>query len=313
MSTDCNTQSDSSPYGTIADWVIKAEQVMQDAGLFFGHGTATARDEACWMVSNTLRWPPDFDSGLFEQMLEAEQTQVLNELLLKRVETRKPLAYLIDEAWFAGLRFKVNADTLIPRSPLAELIVDGMAPWLDFNQPLRVLEVGTGSGCIAAAMAWHWPNLQIDASDISPAALDLAQHNLDQLQVSHRVRLIQADVFEGVGLSAKSRYDLIISNPPYVPQASMWTLPREYQHEPDLALVAGKDGLDIVRRLVLGAPEFLNDDGWLVVEVGEAQPQAQAWLADAEPLWLEFEHGGEGVFLMSRAACLNLGVTLENQ
>lgn len=283
---------------TLADWVRRAANVMDSAGLHFGHGTARAIDEACWIAAHVLDLPADFDDACLEGTPTAEQRGRLDALLDQRVETRKPLAYLLGEAWFAGLRFRVTEATLVPRSPLGELVAGGLMPWLDLNRPLRVLEVGTGSGCIAGALAWHWPALEIEAVDISEAALDVAQDNLRRLGVADRVRLRVSDVYAALG---EARYDLVISNPPYVPEASMHDLPDEYRHEPVDALVAGPDGLAIVRRLIAGASEHLTPDGLLLIEVGEAAEAAAHLLADTEAIWLEFEHGGEGVFLLDRA------------
>ena len=291
---------------TIHDWAEQAAGRMEHAGLFFGHGTATAFDEACWMVSHSLDLAPDFDDDMMQLNLKAEEADKLEDLLKRRIETRKPLAYLIGEAWFAGLRFQVDESTLVPRSPLAELILQGLSPWLELDRPLRVLDVGTGSGCIAAAFAWHWPALQVDATDISTAALELAADNLRRLGLADRVRLIESDVYSALadGPDPPRRYDLVVSNPPYVPNASMDELPAEYLHEPDMALRAGDDGLDIVRRLLKGAPEHLTPGGFVLLEVGEAAPQTQSLLGDVASIWLEFEHGGEGVVLLDRAACL---------
>ena len=279
---------------------------MLRADLFFGHGTATAFDEACWMLSHVLDLPPDFDDAMLTEALEPAQAETLDRLLRRRIETRKPLAYLIGEAWFAGLRFRVDENTLVPRSPLAELIVGGLLPWLDLARPLRVLDVGTGSGCIAASLAWHWPALRVDATDVSPAALAVARDNVAGLGLADRVRVIESDVYAGLDSSGEgqARYDLIVSNPPYVPELSMTALPEEYRHEPALALRAGEDGLDIVRRLLAGAPEHLSASGFLLLEVGEAQPATEAMLGETAAIWLEFEHGGEGVVLLDRAACL---------
>lgn len=286
---------------TVLQWVERAAERMQRAGLFFGHGTATAFDEACWMVSHSLDLAPDFDDRTMAWRLKPEQLERLENLLQQRIATRKPLAYLIGEAWFAGLRFIVDENTLVPRSPLAELIVAGLLPWLDLDRPLRVLDVGTGSACIAAAFAWHWPALQVDAADISAPVLQIAAENVRRLGLAERVRLIESDVYSALD---GQRYDLIVSNPPYVPNASMDALPDEYLHEPDLALRAGDDGLDIVRRLLAGAPEHLTPGGFMLLEVGEAQPATEALLGDVESIWLEFEHGGDGVVLLDRAACL---------
>ncbi|MDT8409862.1 MAG: 50S ribosomal protein L3 N(5)-glutamine methyltransferase [Wenzhouxiangellaceae bacterium] len=287
--------------GTILDWVQRAAATMEAAGLYFGHGTANAFDEACWMVTYVLKLRPDFDAASMQLKPRPAAIAELNQLLDQRIASRKPLAYLIGEAWFAGLRFDVDEHTLVPRSPLAELIAGGLDPWLDLDQPLQVLDMGTGSGCIAVALARHWPKLDIDAVDISEHALDVAERNIQRLGVADRVHARRSDLFAAL---ENKRYDLIISNPPYVPEASMQRLPDEYRHEPAMALAAGRDGLDIVRRLLSRAPDYLAPHGVLVVEVGEASAAAGRLLADTEAVWLEFEHGGEGVFLIDRAACL---------
>lgn len=291
---------------TIADWAEQAAERMLRAGLFFGHGTAAAFDEACWMVLHVGDLAPDFADETMRAKLTGKQVESLNLLLHQRIGMRKPLAYLIGEAWFAGMRFKVNENTMVPRSPMAELSLQGLSPWLDLTRSLRVLDVGTGSGCIAAALAVNWPALQLDATDISAAALECAADNIARLGLAGRVRLIESDVYAALDDSSgpSGRYDLIVSNPPYVPDASMADLPAEYLHEPDLALRGGHDGLDIVRRLLKGAPERLKPGGYLLLEVGEAAAQTQALLGDAESIWLEFENGGEGVVLLDRAACL---------
>lgn len=286
---------------TILQWAEQAAGRMQRAGLFFGHGTATPFDEACWMVSHSLDLPPDFNDDLMGLRPTADEIDRLEALLQQRLATRKPLAYLIGEAWFAGLRFNVDENTLVPRSPLAELINSGLLPWLDLQRSLRVLDVGTGSGCIAAALAWHWPELRVDAVDVSAPALELAGKNVRRLGLVDRVRLIESDVYSAL---AGERYDLIVSNPPYVPDASMGALPDEYLHEPELALRAGEDGLDIVRRLLAGAPEHLTPGGFMLLEVGEAQPATEALLGNVDSIWLEFAHGGDGVVLLDRAACI---------
>ncbi|MBY6205253.1 50S ribosomal protein L3 N(5)-glutamine methyltransferase [Halomonas denitrificans] len=301
-----STRSDQAPPPTLGEWVRKAAEAMDSAGLFFGHGTERSIDEACWMVAHQLDLSPDFDEAMFEVRVADEDRRALETLLARRIDTRRPLAYLLGEAWFAGLRFHVTPETLVPRSPLAELIVEGLQPWLDLERPLRVLEIGTGSGCIAGALAWHWPALSVDASDISAGALEVAAGNLRRLGVGDRVRLFESDVYDALG---ESRYDLIISNPPYVPQASMTDLPEEYRHEPARALVAGRDGLDIVRRLIAGAGDRLEPGGLLLVEVGEAAPMAAQLLADTDAIWLEFQHGGEGVFLLDRAAAVELAAS----
>jgi len=298
------------PPGSVGQWAIAAAEAMAQAGLFFGHGTATAIDEAAWMVSHVLVLAPDFDDGEFARPLSVEHRARLDALLQDRIATRKPLAYLVGEAWFAGLPFHVDESALVPRSPLAEIARDGLLPWLDFQRDLRVLDVGTGSGCIAIALARYWPALAVDAADISSAALMLAQRNVQRHGVVERVRLVESDVYDGLG---DARYDLILSNPPYVPQASMESLPEEYRHEPALGLEAGADGLDIFRRLLAGAPDHLAPDGLLVVELGEAAAAADALLEGIDAVWLDFEHGGEGVVLLDRAACLQFNQQCEER
>ena len=296
--------------GSVGQWTIAAAEAMDQAGLFFGHGTATAIDEAAWMVSHVLGLAPDFDDAEFARPLSAEHRARLAALLQDRIATRKPLAYLVGEAWFAGLPFHVDESALVPRSPLAEIARDGLLPWLDFRRDLRVLDVGTGSGCISIALARYWPALAVDAADVSPAALTLAQRNVQRHGVAERVRLVESDVYVGLG---DARYDLILSNPPYVPQASMESLPEEYRHEPALGLVAGSDGLEIFRRLLAGAPEHLTPTGLLLVELGEAAAAADALLGGIDAVWLDFAHGGEGVVLLDRPACLQFNQQCEER
>jgi ribosomal protein L3 glutamine methyltransferase len=274
---------------------------MEEAGVSFGHGTDNAVDEACWLASAVLAWPPDFDAGLFSYLLDADELDRLDRLLAQRIETRQPLAYLIGEAWLAGLSFEVNDQVLVPRSPLAELIVDGFEPWLSEHRLQRAVDVGTGSGCLAIALAHHHPGVRVDALDVSSAALALARRNVARHDLGDRVEVIESDLLAAV---QGRRYDLILSNPPYVPSASMTGLPREFDHEPRLGLEAGVDGLDCVRHLLKQAPAHLHEHGILVCEVGEAAQALEDLLApEVEPIWLEFAHGGDGVFLLDHAAC----------
>lgn len=280
--------------------VRSAAERMESAGLHFGHGTDNALDEACWLASHVLELPPDFGPEAFSRPVPEAARQRFEALLEARVQTRKPLAYLLGEAWFAGLKFRVSDDVLVPRSPLAELIVEGFEPWLEDRHLHRAVDVGTGSGCLAIALAHHHPRLRVDAVDVSEAALALAAENARRHGVDDRVRLIRSDLLSGL---LDQRYDLILANPPYVPESSMARLPREYRWEPALGLVAGADGLDLVRRLVVQAAECLTAHGILVCEVGEAAPALDEWLSDEPVTWLEFAHGGEGVFLLDQSAC----------
>ncbi len=274
---------------------------MDAAGLFFGHGTDNAFDEACWMASSVFGLAPDFDAAAAARVATAQEQERFEALLNERIETRRPLAYLLGQAWFAGLAFTVDENVLVPRSPLAELIVEGFAPWIEPGQLRRVVDVGTGSGCLAIATAYYWPEVEVDAVDISPGALALARRNAERHGVADRVAVIESDLLDGV---AGRRYDLILANPPYVPTASMAALPAEYRWEPALGLEAGEDGLDLVRRLLDTAGNHLEDDGVLIVEVGEAAEALEKLLLERriEFTWLAFEHGGDGVALIERAA-----------
>lgn len=273
---------------------------MDAAGLFFGHGTDNAFDEACWMASYVLGLPPDFDPEAFSRPVSAHDRERFESLLQQRIQTRRPLAQLIGEAWFAGLKFRVSDAVLVPRSPLAELIVAGFEPWLPTERLCRAVDVGTGSGCIAIALAHYYPQLRVDAVDVSEPALELAAENVREHGLGDRVRLFRSDLLDELPAGS---YDLILANPPYVPERSMATLPPEFGWEPRLGLVAGEDGLLLVRRLLEQAARRLSPHGILVCEVGEAAAALEAWLADEPVTWLEFAHGGDGVFVLDRDAC----------
>ena len=274
---------------------------MEAAGLYFGHGTDNAIDEACWLASSALGMEPDFEPAEFARELSLAQAREVEQLLSQRIESRKPLAYLLGEAWLAGLKFEVNEKVLVPRSPLAELILDGFEPWLPPQRLKRAVDIGTGSGCLAVAMAHYWPLLSVDAVDISEDALALARRNAEAHQLADRVQCIRSDLLDGV---PGQRYDLILANPPYVPTASMADLPPEFRHEPELGLEAGADGLDLVRRLLKSAPDHLTEHGILICEVGEAAQALENLLSPhLELVWLEFAHGGDGVFLLDAEAC----------
>jgi ribosomal protein L3 glutamine methyltransferase len=286
---------------TLEALIRQAAARMDAAGLFFGHGTDNALDEACWMASSVFGLPPDFDDAAVARTATEDERQRFETLLADRIQTRRPLAYLLGQAWFAGLPFTVNENVLVPRSPLAELIVEGFAPWVEPERLERVVDVGTGSGCLAVATAYYWPDVKVDAVDISPDALALARRNAERHGVADRVEVIESDLLDAL---EGRRYDVILANPPYVPTASMETLPREYRWEPRLGLEAGEDGLDLVRRLLDTAADHLEDDGVMIVEVGEAAEALEQLLLERgiEFTWLAFEHGGDGVALIEREA-----------
>jgi ribosomal protein L3 glutamine methyltransferase len=267
------------------------------AGLFYGHGTDNPHDEAAALVFHVLELEHSGEADLYAREVSAEQNERVELLSAQRIETRIPLAYLLQEAWFAGFPFQVDERVLIPRSPVAELIAARFEPWVDSRQVSSILEIGTGSGCIAIACALEFPAATVTATDISTDALDVARLNVDRYQLAERMHLVEADLASGVA----GAFDIIISNPPYVPELERGELPSEYAHEPALGLFSGTDGLDSARLILQDAPRLLSANGILVLEVG-AQWQALEQAFPALPfIWIEFEHGGEGVAVLPAA------------
>lgn len=280
---------------TCRDFLRWGETALRRGKVFYGHGTDDPWDEVSQLLLHVLALPIDADPRILDARLLRHEKQALVALLCRRVNERVPTPYLTGEAFFCGLSFAVDERVLIPRSPIAELIQAGFEPWLAFD-PTRVLDLCTGSGCIAIAMAHAFDEAHVDAADLSAEALSVARQNVAKYQLEERVSL-----FEGDGLAAVSgRYDLIVSNPPYVDAADMQSRPDEYRHEPDLALESGADGLDFTRTLLAQAADYLTEDGLLIVEVGNS------WVAleEAYPrlpfFWFEFEQGGSGVFMLSQ-------------
>ncbi len=279
---------------TLRQLVEWATRQLEQADLFYGHGTDNPRDEAVYLVFGSLRIPFDVPEAALDEPLSGAQCLRVRKRVEQRIESRQPAAYLLGEAWFCGLPFHVNEHVLVPRSPFAELIQEGFQPWLN-REPRRILDIGTGSGCIAIACALAFPQARVDATDISNQALEIAARNAERHGVQDRLQLITSDVFSHL---EGERYDLIVSNPPYVSQADIETLPAEYRHEPVLGLAGGGDGLDIVRRMLAEAGEHLTEDGVLIVEVGLMQERLAVTMPELPFIWLEFEQGGEGVFLL---------------
>ncbi len=278
--------------------VDRIEAALAGAPLAYGHGTDNARDEAVWLVLAALQRSPVSGDVDPEEPIDADGVAAAEALLERRVGERRPLAYLTGTAWFAGLALRCDERALVPRSPLAEPILERFEPWIGARPAHRILDLGTGNGCIALACAYAFPEAVVDATDVDPDALALARANIDAHGLGDRVALHQGDLFDA--LPDGHRFDLIVSNPPYVDAAAMERLPEEYRHEPLHGLSGGADGLMLVERILARAPYRLRPGGLLVVEVGRA---ADA-LAQRHPglglVWLEFDRGGAGVFAVLR-------------
>ncbi len=283
---------------TIRDLIRWGASRFNAAGLSFGHGTDNAFDEARVLLCHALHLPFQFPADYMGARLTDSEREAVGALFAQRIDTRKPAAYLTHEAWFAGLSFYVDERVLVPRSPMAEWIERGFAPWLEADDVDRVLDLCTGSGCIAIACAAHFSNAEVDAVDISAEALEVARQNVARHDLEDWVHLFQSDLFEAL---PTEQYQLIISNPPYVAADEMQTLPDEYRHEPDIGLRADKGGLDIVARILAQAGDYLSDDGILVVEVGNTEEMLVECFPDVPFVWLDFERGGHGVFLLESA------------
>ncbi len=263
----------------------------------FGHGTDNARDEAAALVSHALRLPLAGTGALYRRRVDRAGVQRVEALLARRIRERIPAAYLTGVTWFAGARIAVDPRVLIPRSPIAELIERRFAPWTDPGRVRRILDVGTGSGCIAIACARALPRARVDAVDISEEALAVAGSNVRRHRLARRVRLVRSDHFSALGGAS---YDIIVANPPYVGARELAGLPPEYRHEPRVALAAGSSGLDSVRIILAQAARHLRPHGLLIVEVGNTERAVRRSWPHLPFVWLQFERGGGGVFLLTR-------------
>ena len=278
-----------------------ANQLFEQSELFYGHGTDNAWDEAYALVIDALNLSHDISDEALQE-ISLEHPEELIALIHKRVNEHVPVPYLTHKAWFCGLPFYVDERVLIPRSPLAETICNYFEPWIDPETVTDVLDLCTGSGCIAIACAYAFENAKIDAVDLSQEALDVAEINVAQHNLSNQVRLLQGDLFHPVN---RKQYDIIVSNPPYVGQEEMESLPTEFEHEPTMALVSGALGLDIVDQILKQAARHLKDNGILIVEVGNTWQIMEEHYPNLPFVWLEFEMGGEGVFMLNKEDLLN--------
>jgi ribosomal protein L3 glutamine methyltransferase len=288
---------------TISGWIDWAQQKFSAAGLFYGHGTDNAVDEAVYLIAYALDTDYEFSGFEPDAQLADEHNQAIKNLFARRIETKKPAAYLVNKAWFCGLPFYVDERVLVPRSPIAELIEDEFQPWIARDRINSILEIGTGSGCIALACAYYLDNVQVIATDIDDGAIEVATKNRDDLGLGERVTIIRSDVFDNV---PQQQFDIIVSNPPYVSQQEYDGLPEEYKQEPVLGLTSGIDGLDCVRKILTQARNYLSPHGILIVEVGNSQQALLEAYPQLPFLWLEFERGGEGVFLLEQEQLLQL-------
>jgi ribosomal protein L3 glutamine methyltransferase len=283
---------------TVRDLLRFAVTGFNRAGLAFGHGTDNAYDEAAYLILHTLHLPSDRLEPFLEAKLLPEEIQAVLKVIERRIQERVPAAYITREAWLSDFRFYVDERVIVPRSHIAELLGDAFSAWLSHPERVeRVLDLCTGSGCLAVLLAHAFPQAQVDAVDISQDALDVAQRNVEDYGLTQRVKLLRSDLFAAV---RGQRYDVIVSNPPYVTERAMQALPAEYRKEPQLALAGGADGLDIVRRILEQSRAFLKPRGMLAVEVGDARAAVEQSWPDLEFTWPETGAGVGRVFLLSR-------------
>jgi len=286
----------SRPFSTVRDVLRYAVSRFNQAQLSFGHGSANAYDEAAYLVLHTLHLPLDLLDPFLDARLTTDEIDQVLKVIDRRATERVPAAYITQEAWMHGFRFHVDERVIVPRSFIGELLQDGLQPYVeDPEQVSAVLELCTGSGCLAILAAHAFPNADIDAVDLSPPALEVAARNVQEYELEERIALFQGDLFAPL---PERRYDVILANPPYVNAASMQTLPAEFRHEPELALAGGVDGMDVVRNIIRAARNWLTDDGVLVVEIGNERANVEAAFGGLDLVWLSTSAGDENVFLL---------------
>ncbi|MDK9420161.1 50S ribosomal protein L3 N(5)-glutamine methyltransferase [Pectobacterium carotovorum] len=282
---------------TIQDMLRWAVSRFNAANVYYGHGTDNPWDEAIQLVLPSLYLPLDIPEDMYTSRLITSERQRIVERVIRRVNERIPVAYLTNKAWFCGLEFYVDERVLVPRSPIGELINNYFDEQLP-KTPSHILDLCTGSGCIAIACAQAFPEAEVDAVDISSEALAVTEQNIQQHGLEYRVTPIRSDLFRDL---PAIRYDLIVTNPPYVDEEDMFDLPQEFRFEPELGLAAGNDGLDLVRRILACAPDYLSDDGVLICEVGNSMVHLIDQYPDIPFTWLEFDNGGDGVFMLTQS------------
>jgi ribosomal protein L3 glutamine methyltransferase len=281
---------------TVGEALHYCSEALAQSDAYYGHGTDNPWDEAVQLVLAAAGLPAHSDSSVLSLPLDQRARQRLKQLLQQRIEEHVPAAYLLGRAWFAGLEFRCDRRAIIPRSPIAELILRGFQPWYSGPPPARILDLCCGGGCIGLAAAHYLPQARVDLVDIDTDALSLARENAAELGLASRVEIICSDLFAAV---SGRRYDLILSNPPYVDAGDLAAMPTEYHHEPALALGSGDDGLELTRRILAQARNHMQDTGLLVVEVGNSWPALEEAYPRVPFTWLEFEQGGHGVFALT--------------
>jgi ribosomal protein L3 glutamine methyltransferase len=282
---------------TINELITHGEQLFDAAELYFGHGTDNSADEAAYIVlflTNNLPIPENINTDV---RVSVNEKKKIIDVFNRRINEKTPAAYLLGEAWFVGMPFIVSEDVLVPRSPFAELIGDQFSPWVNVNKVHNILDLCTGSGCIGIGCATFFPDATVDLADISEKALSIAKRNIEKHDLSNRVSTVQSDLYGG--LNDKS-YDLIVCNPPYVGHDELSSLPDEFYKEPQIGLDGGVSGLDLVHNILAGASDYLNDGGFLYVEVGNTDEVLQECYPSVPFLWQEFEYGGHGVFMLTK-------------
>lgn len=285
---------------SIADFVRFAATQFHQADLYFGHGTDNPWDEAVAVVLQMLDLPSDYPQSMLGAKVLSEEKKHLIHAIKTRVTQRKPLAFITNKAYFAGLEFFVDERVLVPRSPIAELIHNDFYPWLEADNP-KILDLCCGSGCIGLAISAFIDDAEVVMSDISEDALTVAEINIERLGLYHKARAVQSDLFDGL---EGEQFDLIVSNPPYVDAEDLADMPQEYHHEPEIGLGSGNDGLDITRQILETASHYLTEQGVLIVEVGNSWPALEETFPEVDFHWIEFEQGGDGVFVLTKKQLL---------
>lgn len=294
---------------TIRDWLRYAVSRFENSDIFYGHGTDNSYDEAVWLIMSALHLPHDTLNNFLDARLTAEESAHLARLIDKRVTQHIPTAYLVNEAWLRGFKFYVDERVIVPRSFIAELLEDGLQPWVEFPEMVEsAADICTGSGCLGVLLAEAFPHAHIDVVDISPAAIEVCNINISRYGLQDQIQAVQSDMFTAL---KGRKYDVIISNPPYVDAPSMAQLPAEYRQEPQLALGSGEAGLDHTHTLLTQAAAYLNDGGILVVEIGHNRDALHAAYPELPFTWLDTSGGDQFVFMLTREDLLDAGLAGE--